>query len=157
MYNLYCTVDSVPGTAYRVKCTVYCLPFQCTVYSVQFTVYRLHFTVFSLQCTVDSVHFTVYNVQCIECSEPSAVHRVQCNVQRPGQRVAVQCCRAHFQHDLAKQECLGERDQQMKQIAASLTQVQAPDTNWAKRATCQYEPQVERSTSLISCVIILQH
>ena len=89
------------------------------------------------------------NVQCIECSEQRAVHRVQCNVQRPGQRVAVQWCPAHLPHDLAKLKCLGERDQQMKQIAASLTEVQAPETNWDKLAICQYEPQIERFASLM--------
>ena len=46
-----------------VQCTMYSV--QCTVYNVQCTMYSVQCTVYNIQCTMYSVQCTVYNVQCI--------------------------------------------------------------------------------------------
>ena len=51
----------VPGIR-QVQCTVYSV--QRTVFSVQCSVYSVQCTVFSVQCSVFIVKLTVYSVHC---------------------------------------------------------------------------------------------
>ena len=76
MYNVQCTMYSVQCTVYNVQCTMYSV--QCTVYNVQCTMYSVQCTVYNVQCTMYSVQCTVYNVQCTMYSVQCTMYNVQC-------------------------------------------------------------------------------
>ena len=76
--SVQCTVYSVQYTVYTVQCAVYSV--QCTVYSVECTVYSVHSTVYSVQCTVYSVQHTVKSAKCPVYSVHYPVSSVQCTV-----------------------------------------------------------------------------
>ena len=60
--TVQCTVYTAQCTVNTLQCTVYLF----TVYSVNCSLYTIHYTVYSVHCSLYTVHCTVYSVQCAD-------------------------------------------------------------------------------------------